>query len=100
VLTSGGKERERPESWPAANRGGRRRGFKGGGTLELLRRREAVERVGLDGLELLVGSVRPGDASNRRIGDGPHRPAAALGLGAPAGGGARLPAAHGWAKGG
>jgi hypothetical protein len=28
-----------------------------------------------------VGSVRLGDASNRRIGDGPHRPAAALGSG-------------------
>jgi hypothetical protein len=42
----------------------------GGGAPMGFRRRGATNRVGLDAWMLLVGSVRPGDAPIRRIGDG------------------------------
>jgi hypothetical protein len=54
---------------------------KGGGAPVGSRPWEAAKRAELGALELLVGSVRPGDAPNRRIGHWPHRPAAAVGSG-------------------
>jgi hypothetical protein len=79
MLTTGGDEGKRPESWPAAELGWPARPSRGGGGLMHLRRWGAAERVCLGERMLLVASICSVGAPSHRIGDGPHRPAAALG---------------------